>query len=164
MAQVQETIILRGHIIDSLILAKVLDLILTMGGSFDLEHVEIGRTREDQSRVFFPLAARSAGRFAQSGRRYRVAAAASAGCFARRPLRWPSSHGRRRAPPGTKVAPSETIAMSAWSSVSEATTCSTRRATINRPMFHPARSSAVLLSRRTPCSLPLTAAERWLPS
>ena len=51
MTTVQETIILRGHIIDSLILAKVLDLILTMGGSFDLDHVEIGRTREDQSRV-----------------------------------------------------------------------------------------------------------------
>ena len=51
MTTAQETIILRGHIIDSLILAKVLDLILTMGGSFDLEHVEIGRTREDQSRV-----------------------------------------------------------------------------------------------------------------
>lgn len=51
MTQVQETIILRGHIIDSLILAKVLDLILTMGGSFDLDQVEIGRTREDQSRA-----------------------------------------------------------------------------------------------------------------
>ena len=51
MTQAQETIILRGHIIDSLILAKVLDLILTMGGSFDLDQVEIGRTREDQSRA-----------------------------------------------------------------------------------------------------------------
>ena len=51
MTQAQETILLRGHIIDSLILAKVLDLILTMGGSFDLDQVEIGRTREDQSRA-----------------------------------------------------------------------------------------------------------------
>jgi lysine-ketoglutarate reductase/saccharopine dehydrogenase-like protein (TIGR00300 family) len=51
VTQAQETIILRGHIIDSLILAKVLDLILTMGGSFDLDQVEIGRTREDQSRA-----------------------------------------------------------------------------------------------------------------
>ena len=49
MTTVQETIVLRGHIIDSLILAKVLDLILTMGGAFDLDQVEIGRTREDQS-------------------------------------------------------------------------------------------------------------------
>ncbi|MEK7305469.1 MAG: TIGR00300 family protein, partial [Nitrospirota bacterium] len=47
MTTVQETIVLRGHIIDSLILAKVLDLILMMGGSFDLDQVEIGRTRED---------------------------------------------------------------------------------------------------------------------
>ncbi|ULA64229.1 MAG: hypothetical protein LZF86_110931 [Nitrospira sp.] len=49
MTTAQETIVLRGHIIDSLILAKVLDLILTMGGSFDLDRVEIGRTREDPS-------------------------------------------------------------------------------------------------------------------
>ncbi|MEK7273160.1 MAG: TIGR00300 family protein, partial [Nitrospirota bacterium] len=49
MTTVQETIVLRGHIIDSLILAKVLDLILMMGGSFDLDQVEIGRTREDPS-------------------------------------------------------------------------------------------------------------------
>ena len=46
MTMAQETIVLRGHIIDSLILAKVLDLILMMGGSFDLDQVEIGRTRE----------------------------------------------------------------------------------------------------------------------
>lgn len=51
MTMAQETIVLRGHIIDSLILAKVLDLILMMGGSFDLDQVEIGRTREDQSQA-----------------------------------------------------------------------------------------------------------------
>lgn len=51
MTTAQETIVLRGHIIDSLILAKVLDLILMMGGSFDLDQVEIGRTREDQSQA-----------------------------------------------------------------------------------------------------------------
>ncbi len=51
MTTTQETIVLRGHIIDSLILAKVLDLILMMGGSFDLDRVEIGRTREDQSQA-----------------------------------------------------------------------------------------------------------------
>ena len=47
----QETVLLEGHIIDSLILAKVLDRIISMGGSFDLQEVEIGKTREDPSRV-----------------------------------------------------------------------------------------------------------------
>ncbi len=47
----QETVLLQGHIIDSLILAKVLDRILLMGGSFDLREVQIGKTREDPSRA-----------------------------------------------------------------------------------------------------------------
>lgn len=47
----QESVILQGHIIDSLILAKVLDRILSMGGSFDLQEVQIGKTREDPSRA-----------------------------------------------------------------------------------------------------------------
>ncbi|HEX9156325.1 MAG TPA: TIGR00300 family protein, partial [Nitrospira sp.] len=47
----QETVLLQGHIIDSLILAKVLDRILLMGGSFDLQEVQIGKTREDPSRA-----------------------------------------------------------------------------------------------------------------
>ncbi len=47
----QETVLLQGHIIDSLILAKVLDRILSMGGSFDLQEVQIGKTRQDPSRV-----------------------------------------------------------------------------------------------------------------
>jgi lysine-ketoglutarate reductase/saccharopine dehydrogenase-like protein (TIGR00300 family) len=45
----QESVYLRGHIIDSLVLAKVLDLILMMGGTFDLEDVHIGKTREEAS-------------------------------------------------------------------------------------------------------------------
>ena len=44
MAQTQETVVLHGHIIDSLILAKVLDTILMMGGTFDLTDVKIGAT------------------------------------------------------------------------------------------------------------------------
>jgi lysine-ketoglutarate reductase/saccharopine dehydrogenase-like protein (TIGR00300 family) len=47
----QESVVLQGHIIDSLILAKVLDRILSMGGSFDLQDVQIGKTREDVSRA-----------------------------------------------------------------------------------------------------------------
>ncbi|MEW6542916.1 MAG: TIGR00300 family protein [Nitrospirota bacterium] len=49
MASAHETVILRGHIIDSLILAKVLDTILMMGGTFDLEEVRIGATRGEPS-------------------------------------------------------------------------------------------------------------------
>ena len=49
MTGAQETIRLHGHIIDTPILAKVLDTILLLGGTFDLEQVEIGRTRDDRS-------------------------------------------------------------------------------------------------------------------
>ncbi len=51
MAAAQETVVLSGHIIDSLILAKVLDTILMMGGTFDLEEVSIGKTRSEPSRA-----------------------------------------------------------------------------------------------------------------
>ncbi len=44
-----ETIILRGHIIDSLILPKVLDQILTQGGEFKIGEIRIGQNRVDQS-------------------------------------------------------------------------------------------------------------------
>ncbi len=49
MTHYQETVVLQGHIIDSLMLAKVLDRIVMMGGTFDLEHVSIGKTREQPS-------------------------------------------------------------------------------------------------------------------
>ncbi len=51
MAESQETVFLQGHIIDSLILAKVLDRILMMGGTFDLQDVKIGATRESTSQA-----------------------------------------------------------------------------------------------------------------
>jgi lysine-ketoglutarate reductase/saccharopine dehydrogenase-like protein (TIGR00300 family) len=44
-----EQIELRGHIIDSLILPKVLDEILTGGGSFTIGEIKIGRRRHDPS-------------------------------------------------------------------------------------------------------------------
>ncbi len=44
-----ETIELRGHIIDSLILPKVLDEIITHGGSFKIGEIRIGEARTDQS-------------------------------------------------------------------------------------------------------------------
>ena len=45
----RETVVLQGHIIDSLILAKVLDTILMMGGAFDLTDVRIGTSRDEPS-------------------------------------------------------------------------------------------------------------------
>jgi lysine-ketoglutarate reductase/saccharopine dehydrogenase-like protein (TIGR00300 family) len=44
-----EQIELRGHIIDSLILPKVLDEILTHGGSFTIREIKIGAQRNDPS-------------------------------------------------------------------------------------------------------------------
>jgi lysine-ketoglutarate reductase/saccharopine dehydrogenase-like protein (TIGR00300 family) len=55
----QERVVLQGHIIDSLVLAKVLDLILMMGGTFDLEDVHIGKTREEPSRARIVIRAAS---------------------------------------------------------------------------------------------------------
>ena len=49
MTVVQETVVLEGHIIDSLILAKVLDTIVMMGGTVDLGDVHIGVTRDETS-------------------------------------------------------------------------------------------------------------------
>ena len=44
-----ETIELRGHIIDSLILPKVLDEIIARGGTFKIGEIRIGEQRTDQS-------------------------------------------------------------------------------------------------------------------
>jgi lysine-ketoglutarate reductase/saccharopine dehydrogenase-like protein (TIGR00300 family) len=60
VTQTQETVVLTGHIIDSLILAKVLDTILMMGGTFDLQDMQIGKTREEPSRARIVVQASSA--------------------------------------------------------------------------------------------------------
>src|SRR6476620_6593030 len=52
-----ETIELRGHIIDSLILPKVLDQILTHGASFKIAEIKIGQNRADQSFARIEVAA-----------------------------------------------------------------------------------------------------------
>lgn len=59
MSSHQERVVLQGHIIDSLLLPKVLDLILMMGGTFDLEDVHIGKTREEPSRAKIVIRASS---------------------------------------------------------------------------------------------------------
>ncbi|MEO8496714.1 MAG: TIGR00300 family protein [Planctomycetota bacterium] len=44
-----DTVEIRGHIIDSLILPKVLDTITAAGGSFKIENILVGQTRHDPS-------------------------------------------------------------------------------------------------------------------
>ncbi|MEP6603268.1 MAG: hypothetical protein ABJB69_04915 [Spartobacteria bacterium] len=56
---VSETIALRGHIIDSLILPKVLDQILTGGASFNIVEFKIGQQRVDQSQARIEVSAPS---------------------------------------------------------------------------------------------------------
>jgi lysine-ketoglutarate reductase/saccharopine dehydrogenase-like protein (TIGR00300 family) len=60
MAPAQDTVILKGHIIDSLILAKVLDTILMMGGTFDLRELRVGTRREEPSHARILVRAPSA--------------------------------------------------------------------------------------------------------
>jgi lysine-ketoglutarate reductase/saccharopine dehydrogenase-like protein (TIGR00300 family) len=55
-----EEVELSGHIIDSLILPKVLDQIIGMGGSFDLRDVQIGKGRTDPSYARVLVSAASA--------------------------------------------------------------------------------------------------------
>jgi len=50
-----ETIELTGHIVDSLLLAKVLDVIVDAGVAYELTDVEIGRTNVDPSRARIEL-------------------------------------------------------------------------------------------------------------
>jgi lysine-ketoglutarate reductase/saccharopine dehydrogenase-like protein (TIGR00300 family) len=52
-----EQIELRGHIIDSLILPKVLDEILTNGGTFTIREIKIGRERHDPSHARIEVSA-----------------------------------------------------------------------------------------------------------
>ncbi|MDQ2659481.1 MAG: TIGR00300 family protein [Verrucomicrobiota bacterium] len=54
-----ETVELRGHIIDSLILPKVLDEILTRGADFKLAEIKIGQNRVDQSYARIEVSAAS---------------------------------------------------------------------------------------------------------
>lgn len=54
-----ETVELRGHIIDSLILPKVLDEILTRGAAFRITEIKIGQNRIDQSFARIELSAPS---------------------------------------------------------------------------------------------------------
>ncbi|MCU1453987.1 MAG: uncharacterized protein JWN46_2133 [Acidimicrobiales bacterium] len=54
---VTETFTVEGHIVDSLILAKILDLILETGADYRLGDVQIGRTASDTSRAVIEVTA-----------------------------------------------------------------------------------------------------------
>jgi len=54
-----ERVELEGHIIDSLLLPKVLDLITSLGGSFEIEKVDIGHNRNDRSHALLQVGAAS---------------------------------------------------------------------------------------------------------
>ena len=54
---VSETIELRGHIIDSLTLPKVLDQIVTQGATFNIVEFKIGQKRVDQSQARIEISA-----------------------------------------------------------------------------------------------------------
>lgn len=57
--QAVEEIEVRGHIIDSLLLPKILDRILQMGGQFEILHCEIGSRRVDPSHAVIAVRADS---------------------------------------------------------------------------------------------------------
>jgi len=52
-----EEVEVRGHIIDSLILPKVLDCITTAGGMFEIKHITIGQNRTDPSAALIEVQA-----------------------------------------------------------------------------------------------------------
>ena len=62
---VVETFEVEGHIVDSLILAKVLDLILESGADYRMLDFEIGRTSTDPSRAAIEVTAADEGALAR---------------------------------------------------------------------------------------------------
>jgi lysine-ketoglutarate reductase/saccharopine dehydrogenase-like protein (TIGR00300 family) len=46
-----ETVTLEGHIIDSLILPRVMDAVMDLGGDFDVEELQVGRHKQSPSRA-----------------------------------------------------------------------------------------------------------------
>jgi lysine-ketoglutarate reductase/saccharopine dehydrogenase-like protein (TIGR00300 family) len=61
----RETILLRGHIIDSLLLPKVLDVILQFGGTFQIADVRIGQTRQEPSSARIVIEAETSEKLSQ---------------------------------------------------------------------------------------------------
>lgn len=49
MTVISEEIELKGHIIDSLILPKVLDAIMDAKGTYEILQLDVGKTKNDES-------------------------------------------------------------------------------------------------------------------
>src|SRR5438874_1678349 len=56
--QAIEEVQITGHIIDSLILPKVLDLIMASGGTFNLKEIVVGQARTDPSHALIEVQAK----------------------------------------------------------------------------------------------------------
>lgn len=56
-AKFSEDVEIRGHIIDSLILPKILDIITSGGGKFHIKNISIGQARKDPSRALVEVSA-----------------------------------------------------------------------------------------------------------
>src|SRR2546425_9044443 len=44
-----KTLLLEGHIIDSMMLPRLLDLVMDLGGSFDIQELKVGQRKQDPS-------------------------------------------------------------------------------------------------------------------
>ncbi|HVC93308.1 MAG TPA: TIGR00300 family protein, partial [Pirellulales bacterium] len=60
-----EDVEIRGHIIDSLILPKILDVITSRGGSFRIKRIAVGQARHDPSHALVEVSAASEGLLAE---------------------------------------------------------------------------------------------------
>jgi lysine-ketoglutarate reductase/saccharopine dehydrogenase-like protein (TIGR00300 family) len=58
-AAASETVVLEGHIVDSLILPRVLDVVLDAGADYEIVDFDMGRTSHDQSHAVIRLTASS---------------------------------------------------------------------------------------------------------
>src|SRR5262245_44975329 len=56
MQKITETVLLQGHIIDSLTFSKVLDRIMDRGATFDIQTIQVGQKKNERSRALLQVA------------------------------------------------------------------------------------------------------------
>src|SRR3954466_10325421 len=54
-ASFSETLLLQGHIIDSLTFSKVLDRIMERGGRFNIQEIHVGQRKNERSRALLQV-------------------------------------------------------------------------------------------------------------
>jgi lysine-ketoglutarate reductase/saccharopine dehydrogenase-like protein (TIGR00300 family) len=64
-------LVLEGHIIDSLMLPQLLDLVMDLGGSFDIQELRVGQLKDEPSTCRIEVAAEDAGTLDEIVRRAR---------------------------------------------------------------------------------------------